>query len=349
MNPDKVKMAPNEKHPAKMSDYQSFLKAKHERLFNTPAGVIDEVVRKAIGAAPAERERIIKGEVNEVYGVKIDGGREIIVRISRGSEAESQFQKEGWAIEQAAKAGVPVPHVLLVEPLQVEDQTLGVSVEERLPGLPLDELADRLSGSELAKILQRAGALLSQIHSIRTEGFGELDKKGRGERASIAFMFSEESLDPQELLVAARTASLNPDVIERAVRILEKYQEHYPPVAPHLLHGDFAPKHILIDDGKITGIIDFENAHGGDPVQEFANWQFFFEGRYPIEPIKEGYAGKSLFDDEFEHRFFIWKLLIGLIDLCYYVEEGNQSGINHCKKRIPSDLSYFDRTRGQQS
>jgi aminoglycoside phosphotransferase (APT) family kinase protein len=335
---------PDKRYEAGMSDYQSFLMAKHERLFKTPPAIIDEIVRKVTGSSPIEKQRIIKGEANEVHAIKIEGSREVIVRINRESEAESRFQKERRAIELVAKAGVAVPRVLLVESLQLEGKSLGISVEERLPGVSLDELAMRMSSEELAETLQRAGTLLSQIHSVKTEGFGELNKDGRGEHASIAGIFAEKNLNEQRLLAAPRSAYFDSNIVKRALHILREFQESNPPVAPHLLHGDFGPKHILIDGGQITGIIDFENACGGDPVQEFANWQFFYENRYPIEALKKGYRDKSVFGDDFERRFFVWKLVTGLVNLFYYLAEGNQSGINHCKKCIPKDISYFDRT-----
>jgi len=275
----------DERYQAGMPDYQSFLVAKHERLFKTPPSIIDEIVRRATGSSPIEKQRIIKGEANEVHAIKIDRGLEIIVRINRESEAESRFQSERWAIEQAAKVDVPVPRVLLVESLELEGKSVGVSVEERLPGVPLDELAKHTSEEELAKILQQAGTLLSRIHSVETEGFGEIDGNGRGEHASIASLFLEGNLS-ERVFAAAQSASFDPSILRRALHILHEFQKICPPIPSHMLHGDFGPKHLLIENGKIAGIIDFESACGGDPAQEFANWQFFFENEYSIESLK---------------------------------------------------------------
>jgi len=327
-----------------MPDYQSFLAAKHERLFQTPPAIIDEIVRKATGSSPTEKQRIIKGEANEVHSAKIDRDREVIVRINRDSGAESRFQSERWALDQAEKADVPVPRILLVESMQLDGKPAGISVEERLPGIPLDEFAKHASEKELAEILERAGTLLSRVHSVKTEGFGEIDEQGRGEHASLAGIFSEANLSERVLLAAAEAASLDPHIVKRARHILDEFPKRYAPVAPHLLHGDFAPKHLLVQDGKITGIIDFENARGGDPVQEFANWQFFFEDEYPIDSLQKGYCDKPVFIGDFDRRFLLWRILIGLSSLSYYVAEGNQSGIHHCKKRIPNDVSDFERT-----
>lgn len=237
-----------------------------------------------------------------------------------------------------------MPRVLLVESLQLEGKPVGISVEERLPGIPLDELAKHISNQDLTELLLQGGTLLSQIHSVKIEGFGEIDDHGRGEFASMSDIFSEPYLSERVLLPAVHSASLAPDVIERALHLIRGYQKNCPPVSPHLLHGDFGPKHLLIDSGKITGIIDFENASGGDPVQDFANWDFFFENQYPIESLKKGYSDKSLFDDDFERRLALWRLVVNLSNLRYYVAEGNPSGINYCKKRLPQDVSNFEGT-----
>lgn len=237
-----------------------------------------------------------------------------------------------------------MPRVLLVESLQLEGKAAGISVEERLPGVPLDELAKHLRDEELSEILQQAGTLLSQVHCVKTEGFGQIDNHGRAVHASISGTISEEYLSERVLLPAVHSASLDPDVIKRALHILREFRKNCTPASSHLLHGDFGPKHLLIDGRKITGIIDFENASSGDPVQEFANWDFFFENQYPIESLKKGYSDKSVFNGDFERKLTLWRLVTGLSNLGYYVAEGNQSGINYCKKRIPQDVSNFVRT-----
>ena len=41
-----------------------------------------------------------------------------------------------------------------------------------------------------------------------------------------------------------------------------------------LCHGDVGPKNFMFDDGRITAIIDWENAHFGDPMDDLAWWIF---------------------------------------------------------------------------
>jgi aminoglycoside phosphotransferase (APT) family kinase protein len=40
-----------------------------------------------------------------------------------------------------------------------------------------------------------------------------------------------------------------------------------------LAQGDWVPKHLLIDDGAIVGVIDWEFARPASPAYDFATWE----------------------------------------------------------------------------
>ncbi|MEU1209782.1 phosphotransferase [Nocardia sp. NPDC005825] len=44
--------------------------------------------------------------------------------------------------------------------------------------------------------------------------------------------------------------------------------------ADTVVHADLGPEHVLAEDGRVTGIIDFGDAHVGDPAVDFA-WTLF--------------------------------------------------------------------------
>ncbi|HEY9289815.1 MAG TPA: phosphotransferase [Microlunatus sp.] len=43
--------------------------------------------------------------------------------------------------------------------------------------------------------------------------------------------------------------------------------------AVSLVQGDFCPKNILIDDGMIAGVIDWEFAGAASPAYDLAQWE----------------------------------------------------------------------------
>ncbi|MGA2207961.1 MAG: phosphotransferase [Terracidiphilus sp.] len=316
------------------------LKAKYEKHFHSPQAVIDAVVQRATGSSVARRVQITKGETNEVYAVDLANGQKVIVRTSRSER--SRFRAERWAIEQCARAGVPVPCVIAVETIEHAGRPLNLSIETLLQGTPLDELAkDNLSPETVAALLHRTGAVLARIHSIRTNGFGELDENGSGNYNSIGDMLSQEELSKEHFLNVARAVHIDSGIIERALNALYEYSVRYPAISPRLIHNDFAPCHVLICDGQVSGIVDFEIAQGGDPAREFARWQFFFGDRFALRHLIEGYGNSAGDSKEFQDKLHIWTLYIGLINMDWYSNKRNKQKVDLCRVRLTEEVSYF--------
>jgi aminoglycoside phosphotransferase (APT) family kinase protein len=59
-----------------------------------------------------------------------------------------------------------------------------------------------------------------------------------------------------------------------------------------LVHSDWLPKHLLIDDGAIVGVIDWERAGPASPAFDFALWEAFAGDRshHGSELLRLGYA-----------------------------------------------------------
>ena len=64
----------------KKFDRQAFLNEKHAK-FQTPQQIIYDAVLSFSGNKIEIQNKIIKGEVNEVYAIKTNAGDELIIRI----------------------------------------------------------------------------------------------------------------------------------------------------------------------------------------------------------------------------------------------------------------------------
>src|SRR5581483_6752562 len=95
-----------------MQSYANYLAALHAE--QTISGeVLDEILRQVSPARVLSRQRIIAGEINEVYDVTLADELHVIVRISRNPVKNfAHFEQEQWAIRECARRGVPVPEVL---------------------------------------------------------------------------------------------------------------------------------------------------------------------------------------------------------------------------------------------
>lgn len=87
------------------------------------------------------------------------------------------------------------------------------------------------------------------------------------------YAIDREKLDPERKLAAARDwIQVNmqpaPDVLA-------------------LVHGDFRPANFLVDDGRITALLDWEMAHLGDPVEDLG---WYTCSLYRTEHFPEGWT-----------------------------------------------------------
>jgi len=316
--------------------YHTYLKQKHSK-FGVSPEVVEASIKKAIGSEVSESSRVIAGEVNEVYDVKTEKGS-FIVRISHGDE--DRFTPEKWAIDKAREVGVPAPEVLLIDEVEDQKKKVRVAVESKLPGKSLGD--SQLPQDETRKIVVEAGEILAKIHSITPKKFGRLHEGGIGGHESWeSYMLRLRQQQVKGLLKSAQKAGISKDQIDKALQILGDHIEQYQGVTPHLLHGDYGPKHILVEDGQVSGILDFENATSGDPIYDFAWWSYFGKKRPSIEWLKEGYEKVAELPNDFELRLRLGRLRLGMDMIWYYDHEGHELGMKAARINLQEDLEYF--------
>ena len=157
---------------------------------------------------------------------------------------------EAALIRAAEAAGVTAPQVLLE--LVPGDQIGSGFVMRCLPGTP--DPAAILNGADPATLLADLARELAAIHRIPIAGL------------------PAPAMDPAAALaeLKARFVSYGGDrpILALAVRWLERNLP--PPVAPRLIHGDFRLGNLLVEQGRLTGVLDWELAHLGDPHEDLA-------------------------------------------------------------------------------
>lgn len=91
------------------------------------------------------------------------------------------------------------------------------------------------------------------------------------------------------------------------------------PDGPCLVHGDYRPGNVLIQEGRITGLLDFESTRGGDAVWDFVKIESRVWDRWPgTRPgFLEGYVSvRSLPDIERTLPFYRLYSAFGGVGWC---------------------------------
>ncbi|MEU4155293.1 phosphotransferase [Actinoplanes sp. NPDC026670] len=174
--------------------------------------------------------------------------------------------------------GWPTPDPI-EEPLVVPDGAW--MLFERLPGTP----KDRGPAEQRAR-----GRLLAEFHAAAAET-GISDQ--RGGFASPAQVVGDPELE-HWLRVHERSKPEEGRILRRCRdAAVIWFADHPEPDVPRsVIHGDFAPWNLLYENGRLTGLIDFEAAHHTFQVADFVlSWRGYqdevLRGYQEVRPLSE--------------------------------------------------------------
>ena len=227
----------------------------------TPRQVIDSVVGSVCGHKVEQLVRLTGGGMNETYRVELAAGGSVIARIAR--QSVPWFTDEEQVMAQARGVGVPTPDVHGVEQVEHDGELLSFSILRLVPGRSLDELAGELPVSDLERLVMDGGELLARVHSVAADR-GPRHELERPDESFVARVVhvAHQALGPAAAAVVQRGADLlSHEVMTRPAPRLS------------LAHGDWLPKHLLIDNGAIVSVIDWEFAGPASPAFDLARWE----------------------------------------------------------------------------
>jgi len=315
-------------------DYRRHLAGLHAKL-QTPDGIILAALADVSRSPVAARRRVVEGEANEVHAFTLADGLQLIVRIARNARG---FANERWAIAACLDEGVPAPQVLLIRRAETEAGPVDLCIQRRLPGALLSNSLT-LPRETLRSLTMQAGELLSRVHRIQTRGLGYIDGEGVGPFADFDSLMADFLGQAGSYEALAARQGLDRATMPRALRFIEASIRDAAPVRTCLIHNDFLPKHLLVEDGRVSGLIDFGEVSGESPVTEFVKWDMLAGAALPLAWLREGYADKSLFDDGFERLFPALRLMTDLCLLAWYEGEGYAAGAAQAKAGLLRDLA----------
>jgi aminoglycoside phosphotransferase (APT) family kinase protein len=180
-------------------------------------------------------------------------------------------------------------------------------IVEKLAGVPL-AVAD-VESEERHRLVREAGWAIRAVHEIGIPGFGYLQEATYLRSAQVQGEYDTwgEHIDGvlQAAVAVLRADGVIDDAgVDRINRVLADNADYFDlgPVG-HLLHGTFDPGRVLIDEGQITGIIDFGERSSGDPAWDLGG--FLIGNIADMRHLLEGY-------DPDKHRAAAYEVTIPL-------------------------------------
>ncbi len=222
------------------------------------SAALDEVLDRAFPLRGPLRQ-LTEGEDSRAFA--FDSAAEtFVVRVNATAVGFEMDQLIGAALSESA---VPVPEVMLLAPLENNGF---VCVSRYLPGDTLQALPnggafecahgvaqvlDRLAALDKAILRRLAASPLMGAQSSWPDfvaAVAELDWRHTGDEARA-------SIDRWTELVVGSVAKL--------------------PQRRGLVHGDFGSNNVLVQRGRVSGVLDWSEARIGDPLYDLANILFW--------------------------------------------------------------------------
>lgn len=190
--------------------------------------------------------------------------------ILRCGDDEQQFENaltkpvEAQLITLLHRQGLPVPEVLT--PISATEHSGAGFIMRRLVGesLPKNILRDERYAGARERLAGQCGAVLAALHNVDPGAATMLPKVG-----------VEENLARYQQRYREFAQAL--PVFDLAFKYLD---DHPPPErANAIVHGDFRNGNLLIDEAGLVGVLDWELAHIGNPIEDLGwlcvnSWRF---------------------------------------------------------------------------
>ena len=196
--------------------------------------------------------------VATVFKVTLKNDAHFILKICSRT---GDYLREAYFLNHFA-GKLPVPRIIQLIP--PETNLHGAVFMECLPGelLKTEDLNDKLA--------HEIGSLLGHMHLERVKGYGDLTDP------------TSLSTDPRVPFTMKFEEGLEECANHLSLTLLKKCRQYYGQHidalntvdGPCIIHRDFRPGNLIIDHGKIQGIIDWSSARGGFAEEDFCLLEF---------------------------------------------------------------------------
>lgn len=210
--------------------------------------IVKAICRKE-GIACRTIEVLKGGQINAVFRVD----EQYVLRIGVRADAGPRLEHETRLIQRLV-GQIPVANVLAFG----EEQGFFYQLQQCMPGQKLYTVWKDFRGDTQDSIAEELAACLKTLHSIHFSDFGE----GRQDSQPYASWtdFLTEKFQATVAELRERNIRMLPGFLEVAVEYFEEHRQVLQNGVPALVHSDLNLGNILVADGKISAILDFEFA-----------------------------------------------------------------------------------------
>jgi hygromycin-B 4-O-kinase len=289
---------------------------------------IIELLRNTFADDISDVQRLTGGAFSRAFAFT-SGGNDYVIRVNSEAHAPGSFAKDDCAGRHFASAALPIPRMLLSG--ATGDGRAWFSISERAPGRTLAECSADAARAALPSLLETIDAI-GRVDLSGSRGFGDWGGDGEGKYESWRGYLTAVNQKEADGYYANWHALFHESFLEREVfdavyrRMLGLLAAC--PETRALIHNDLwlDASNVLVDRGRVSGVIDWANALYGDPLYDVArilwgtNWPGWWR-EDDVAVVRDRFSAAL----DFETRITCYTCHIGLDDLRYYAKNGRRA------------------------
>lgn len=319
-------------------------KTKNKQGFNSIKQMINYVFGSGVKITENSVSELGEGYFNVIYEIKVKN-RDVILKIAPPENIEvlsyekNMIQAEVEIMKLVKETtDVPVPGIYYYDDSRKVCQ-VPYYFMEKISGASYSSIKYRLSAEEQYDIEHMIGKYSSEINKIEGNYFGypgNLKLQGDNWRTVFIKLVQAVLLNGKKNNVDLGTSyEYIQNIVEKDSYVLNEV------TVPKLVHWDLWDGNILVENNKITGIIDFERALWADPLMEY-----YFKEAILLDkpsPFMDGYGISAFTENELRRRrlYNIYLYLIMVIE-CSYREYEDDGQYNWAKDMLYKEVSELN-------
>jgi Ser/Thr protein kinase RdoA (MazF antagonist) len=221
-----------------------------------------EIVERVVNQSVLKVERFVTGDCHFVYDVVTESRQNFVVRIARPENKKFLAGAMYW-YNILKPEGIPLPNVLYAD-LEGASSPFPYIIVERLAGKDLGLVYPQLSkdekkalAGEVARIQEIAGTLpfgngFGYVFSYKSASF-------QNAWVDVLYASLERSRKRIEAIGAVDARQIN-----KVTNKIAEYEGYFSRVKPKCFLDDTTTRNVIVNDGKLSGIVDVDCVCFGD-------------------------------------------------------------------------------------
>ncbi|MBK5112945.1 MAG: aminoglycoside phosphotransferase family protein [Candidatus Heimdallarchaeota archaeon] len=255
-----------------------------------------EVIQEHFPNEKIEITEIEKSFVNPVFQFTVSSDKSYILKINNPEWPQKQTREIKAMTLAKTKTTIPLPQII-ADHNKDDKYPFSYLILEKLPGMDLRDIVKKnlITKKEFLSIIRKVGFHLGELHAISFDFFGDFCIKQKNSTSeSFTHFWGKQFTSWKECFKAFCYDMLNwvdqvsfpnyrKPLTWKIEELTEKFTENNEKGS--FVHSDIQPTNVIIKNGKITGIIDFEWSYAGSPSFDFhlTKAGFFFSSFPSLE------------------------------------------------------------------